>query len=78
MRKERSGPDRREYYLVLTDKYYANAALLDDYVAALVERIRARFTPKEITELAHMLDVISTELMPLDIESGERASGKHD
>ena len=78
VRKERSGPDRREYYLVLTDKYYANAALLDDYVAALVERIRARFTPKEITELAHMLDVISTELMPLDIESGEKASGKHD
>lgn len=73
MRKERSGPDRREYYLVLTDKYYANAALLDDYVAALVERIRARFTPKEITELAHMLDVISTELMPLDIESGEKS-----
>ena len=78
VRKERSGPDRREYYLVLTDKYYANAALLDDYVAALVERIRARFTPREITELAHMLDVISTELMPLDIESGEKASGKHD
>ena len=73
VRKERSGPDRREYYLVLTDKYYANAALLDDYVAALVERIRARFTPKEITELAHMLDVISTELMPLDIESGEKS-----
>ena len=46
VRKERSGPDKREYYLVLTDKYYANAALLDDYVSALVERIRGRFTAR--------------------------------
>lgn len=75
LRKERSGPDRREYYLVLTDKYYANAALLDDYVKALVERIRARFTRREIDEFARMLSVISTELMPLDApEPGEAPS----
>ena len=75
MCKERSGPDRREYYLVLTDKYYANAALLDDYVAALVERIRTRFSPGEIAEFARMLDIISTELMPLG-EPGDGAPGK--
>ena len=65
VRKERSGPDRREYYLVLTDKYRENAALLDDYVAALVERIQRRFSAGETEEFARMLSVISTELMPL-------------
>ena len=73
VRKERSGPDKREYYLVLTDKYYANAALLDDYVSALVERIRGRFTARETAEFARMLSVISTELMPLPLEdAGEK------
>ena len=47
VRRERSGPDKREFYLVLTDEYYANAALLDEYVSALVERIRKRFTVQE-------------------------------
>ncbi len=69
--KEHSGPDKREYYLVLTDKYYENAALLDDYVTALVERIRERFTPQETAEFSRKLSIISTELMPLD---GENAS----
>ncbi|HIS73094.1 MAG TPA: hypothetical protein IAD43_09310, partial [Candidatus Scatomorpha pullicola] len=60
-------------YLVLTDKYYANAALLDDYVSALVERIRGRFTARETAEFARMLSVISTELMPLPLEdAGEK------
>lgn len=63
VRKERSGPDKREYYLVLTDYYRERAALLDDYVGALVERIRERFTASETAEFARMLSVISTELM---------------
>lgn len=71
--KERSGPDRREYYLVLTDKYYSSAALLDEYVSSLVERIRARFTCEETEEFARMLSVISTELMPMP-ESGDWSS----
>ena len=64
LRKERSGPDRREYYLVLTDKYRSHSALLDDYVAELVARMRARFTTRETGELARMLSVIADELMP--------------
>ena len=68
VRRERSGPDKREFYLVLTDEYYANAALLDEYVSALVERIRKRFTVQETAEFSRMLSVISTELMPLDTE----------
>lgn len=71
LRKERSGPDRRESYLVLTDKYYANAALMDNYVAALVERIRARFTPQETEEFSRMLSIIAGELMPLDANDGK-------
>ena len=68
VRRERSGPDKREFYLVLTDEYYANAALLDEYVSALVECIRKRFTVQETAEFSRMLSVISTELMPLDTE----------
>ena len=73
--KERSGPDRREYYLVLTDKYRKNAALLDDYVSALVERIRERFTAREISEFSRMLSIISTELMPVDVPAGTQSGG---
>ena len=64
LRRERSGPDQREYFLVLTEKYRARAALLDDYVAGLVERIRERFSPEETAEFARMLGIISNELMP--------------
>ena len=64
LRKERSGPDKREYYLVLTDEYRAHAALLDDYVAALVERIRQSFTPDETAEFSRMLKMIADELLP--------------
>ena len=59
LRKERSGADEREYYLVLTEKYYSGAALLDGYMDALVERIRERFTPEETAEFARMLSIIS-------------------
>ena len=64
VRKERSGPDKREYYLVLTDKYRSGAALLDGYMSALVERIHGRFTPEETEEFARKLNIIATELMP--------------
>ena len=49
---------------MLTEKYRARAALLDDYVAGLVERIRERFSPEETAEFARMLGIISNELMP--------------
>ena len=64
LRKERSGPDKREYDLVLTDKYRSGAALLDGYMSALVERIHGRFTPEETEEFARKLNIIATELMP--------------
>lgn len=64
VRKERSGPDRREYYLVLTEKYRSHAALLDDYVSGLVDRMRERFSAAEADELARMLSVIADELLP--------------
>ena len=64
VRKERSGPDRREYYLVLTEKYHSHAALLDDYVSGLVDRMRERFSAAEADELARMLSVIADELLP--------------
>ena len=63
VRKVRSGPDHREYYLVLTDKYRAEAALLDGYVAGLVERIRERFTPEETAEFSRKLSIIANDLM---------------
>lgn len=64
VRKERSGPDKREYYLVLTEKYRSHAVLLDEYVTGLVDRIRERFTVRETSELSRMLSVIADELMP--------------
>ena len=33
LRKERSGPDKREYYLVLSEKYYGYIGMMRDYVS---------------------------------------------
>ena len=43
LRKERSGPDKREYYLVLSEKYYGYIGMMRDYVSTVMERMRERF-----------------------------------
>lgn len=64
LRKENSGPDKREYYLVLSDKYYGYIGMMRDYVSTVMERMRRRFPAAELERVADMLCIMSRELMP--------------
>ena len=64
LRKENSGPDKREYYLVLSEKYYGYIGLMWDYVSTVMSRMRERFPASELERVAEMLKVMSSELMP--------------
>ena len=64
LRKERSGPDKREYYLVLSEKYYGYIGMMRDYVSTVMERMRERFPAQELDRVAEMLAIMSRELMP--------------
>ncbi|MBP3539677.1 MAG: MarR family transcriptional regulator [Oscillospiraceae bacterium] len=56
--------DRREYLLVLTDKYYNYAEILSAYERTVSERMKKRFSEADVALFDEMLHVISSELMP--------------
>ena len=62
--RENSTTDRREYHLILSDKYRNYAGLLTSYELTVMERMKERFSPEQIQMLDEMLRVISQELMP--------------
>ncbi len=64
LRKENSGPDKREYYLVLSEKYYGYIGIMRDYVSTVMGRMRERFPAEELDKVAEMLGIMSAELMP--------------
>lgn len=67
--RENSDADRREYHLRLSQKYYGYVSEMDRYIKLVVERMEGRFAPRELDTLAHVMDVMSGELMP---EAGGR------
>ena len=69
LERQNSQVDRREYHLVLSEKYYNYMQLLTSYELQVVERMKERFSPEDVDKLDEMLCVISTELMP---ECGEK------
>ena len=62
--RQNSATDRREYHLVLSDKFYRYSELLTAYELTVVDRMKKRFSGEEIEKLNEMLTVISDELMP--------------
>ena len=61
--REQSPDDRREYRLVVTQKYIDYCNVSDAYLSEVIGRVYERFSPEEIGQLEHMLRIISTELM---------------
>ena len=59
-----STEDRREYFLILSDKYYKYINLMSSYQMDVIERIENRFTPEDVEKFDEMLNIISQELMP--------------
>lgn len=62
--RQNSETDRREYHLVLSDKYYGYTDIMRSYVETVTARIRESFTPEETNLFGKLLDRISNEMMP--------------
>ncbi|MDR3307314.1 MAG: MarR family transcriptional regulator [Coriobacteriales bacterium] len=62
--KQRSDDDKREYRLLVTERFHEYNRLNTSYVATVVERVGHRFTAQETATFKRILDVIAHELMP--------------
>ena len=62
--RQNSETDRREYHLVLSEKYYNYMAFLTSYEDTVCRRIQDRFSKEELTVFDRILKTISDELMP--------------
>ena len=61
--RQNSQTDRREYHLVLSERYYRYMNLFSAYEETVIERIEKRFTQEELDKFDEMLRIISDELM---------------
>ena len=64
LERQNSSVDRREYHLVLSDKFNSYAGLLSSYEVTVMQRIKERFPREDVERFGSMLKVISEELMP--------------
>ena len=75
--RQNSETDRREYHLVLSEKYYHYMELLTSYEDTVCRRIQDRFSEDELAVFDRILKTISDELMPecavLDEKKSEKA-----
>ena len=72
--RQNSETDRREYHLVLSDKFHNYMSLLTTYEDTVAQRIQERFTEEELEVFNRMLKTIAEELMPeCDILAEQKA-----
>lgn len=64
LERENSQTDRREYHLVLSEKFYNYIGLLSSYEKTVIDRIKERFPAEDVEKFDEMLRVISDDLMP--------------
>lgn len=70
VRKEQSETDKREYHLVVTQKYIDYYNISYSYLSTVVQRVNKRFPKEDVKKLEQMLTIISSELMPeLNLEN---------
>ena len=62
--RQNSETDRREYHLILSDKFRNYMSFLTNYEDTVCERVRNRFSAEELEVFDRMLHTISEELMP--------------
>lgn len=77
IQKVRSNDDKREYHLVVTEKYYKYYNLSSSYLSRVVRRIFERFGREQLAFINEVLQVMNEELMPetpsLNVEGGALA-----
>ena len=59
LERQNSQTDRREYHLVLSEKYYHYESLMSSYELQVIERIKQRFSKEDLENLDRMLQIIS-------------------
>lgn len=64
LKRQNSDTDRREYHLVLSEKYYNYTDIMRSYVTTVLGRIEENFLPDEVKLFSDMLERISEEMMP--------------
>lgn len=62
--KIQSTEDKREYFLVVTSKYYSYDGIKKTYISTVIERVEDKFPKEDIDKIIKMLDTMSNELMP--------------
>ena len=63
LKKQNSDTDRREYHLVLSEKYYNYTDIMRSYVKTVLGRIEDSFSHEETELFSNMLMRISAEMM---------------
>lgn len=61
--RENSLEDRREYHLVLSEKFYKYLALFKDYQGEVLERLKKRLPAQDVDKFDEILGIMSDELM---------------
>ena len=61
--KVKSSIDKREFHLHTTPKFMQYYAINQNYLNTVMQRIKDRFTPEELSQFEKMLKVISSEIM---------------
>jgi len=64
VQKEQSKMDKREYNLLVTEKFHHYNSMNLDYIHEVMERMSEHFTPEEITKFGHMFEIMDEKLMP--------------
>ena len=64
LEKVQSPSDRREYHLRPTQKFHDYYNLSSAYIQEVMNRVRGRFTPEEVAQIDHVLNIVGQELMP--------------
>lgn len=62
--KQNSTVDRREYHLVLSQKYYNYKALMGAYIDKMIIRMGEYYSEQELEKFNGFLEAISTKMMP--------------
>lgn len=64
LERQNSTTDRREYHLILSEKYYKYQDLMSCYEREVMNRVSERCTPEEVEIFDRVLGIMSSELMP--------------
>ena len=64
LERQNSTVDRREYHLILSDKYFAYMDIYANYELTVMRRVMERFPEEDVACFDRILQVMSSELMP--------------